>query len=212
MDHFKQIGDYLNEVAGEVADFGCTLADENVEGLDPEKIRLLSETVYELTRLEKQNQVRRTLFADIAARVRNGSIVGDAEIFSFMEKGFDGQSAMWSDDVIEDDPQCRRVKDAQLSLIDDDTDHANDDLMISQTQAEISLKCPLTTKEFVNPIQSKKCGHTFEASAVESYIARKGKFNCPVQGCKHREVSLRNISTDFRSDKRMRRLLNLDEE
>eukprot|EP00056_Hartaetosiga_gracilis_P001264 m.43692 g.43692 ORF g.43692 m.43692 type:complete len:210 (-) comp10566_c2_seq2:111-740(-) len=209
MDYFKEIGEFFGESGGEVADFASSLVDMGIDGISKQDMQLLSETVYELTKLEKKNAVRRGVFADVENKLRCGAISNDAELMDMVEEKCTAQKAAWSDKTIEDNPQYRRAKDAQTTLFGDE-DAANDnDLMISQTQADVSRRCPITTKEFKNPIQSKLCGHTFEGSAVNSILKKKRIFKCPVQGCKHGKHALTSMN-EFRLDKRMKRLLNLD--
>lgn len=76
---------------------------------------------------------------------------------------------------------------------------SDDDIAIAREV--ISTKCPLTLKEFQDPVTSTKCPHTFERSAIKSLIQEstidfngnsiRGRrdnrsdkaVNCPVGGC-----------------------------
>jgi hypothetical protein len=64
---------------------------------------------------------------------------------------------------------------------DEDSD---EDVAISGEK--ISTKCPLTLMEFVDPITSTKCPHTFEKTAILEMIrgAAGRKVTCPVAGCR----------------------------
>jgi hypothetical protein len=78
---------------------------------------------------------------------------------------------------------------------DDDSD---EDVAIAGER--ISTKCPITLMEFVQPITSTKCPHTFEKNAILEMIrgAPGRKVVCPVAGCtvvRHIFVSL--FSSDF---------------
>ena len=74
---------------------------------------------------------------------------------------------------------------------------SEDDLAVSR--ATISTKCPLTLQEFKTPLMSKKCPHTFETDAFNSFFktsamrlptqpGQRGQaafaVQCPVLGCK----------------------------
>lgn len=45
---------------------------------------------------------------------------------------------------------------------------------------EADLKCPLTAALLVDPVKSKKCGHTFSRKAIEAHIGRKQQNTCVV--------------------------------
>lgn len=68
-------------------------------------------------------------------------------------------------------------------------DDSDDDIAVERTT--ISTKCPLTLREFEEPLSSKKCPHTFEKTAILGYIRRSQQRNprgkpyvqCPVPGC-----------------------------
>jgi hypothetical protein len=71
---------------------------------------------------------------------------------------------------------------------------SDEDVAISGEK--ISIKCPLTLREFVNPITSTKCPHTFEKSAILEMIrlAPSRKVQCPVGGCRTVSLSCCNYS------------------
>ena len=76
-------------------------------------------------------------------------------------------------------------------------EEAEDDIAIARER--ISTRCPLTLREFDDPITSRKCPHTFEKSAIFGLIesippsnGRRGanssnnaskQVNCPITGC-----------------------------
>jgi E3 SUMO-protein ligase NSE2 len=67
-------------------------------------------------------------------------------------------------------------------------DGDDDDIAISRTT--ISTKCPLTLREFKDPLSSKKCNHSFESSAILDLIrgaplrvGTKKAVQCPCQSC-----------------------------
>ncbi|KAI9712843.1 MAG: hypothetical protein M1820_001465 [Bogoriella megaspora] len=59
---------------------------------------------------------------------------------------------------------------------------------IAVARERISTRCPVTLREYEDPITSKKCPHTFEKEAILEMIhnnirARRGPIQCPVSGC-----------------------------
>jgi hypothetical protein len=59
----------------------------------------------------------------------------------------------------------------------------SDDDDIAIARESISTKCPLTLREFVDPVTSTICPHSFEKSAINEMLGRGGSVQCPVPGC-----------------------------
>ena len=58
--------------------------------------------------------------------------------------------------------------------------------MFSTLQVTRSLTCPITRQQFVNPVKSRQCGHTYGKEAVLNHIRisrTRGGARCPVGGC-----------------------------
>ena len=93
---------------------------------------------------------------------------------------------------------------------DEDSD---DDIAIQR--ATISIKCPLTLREFEDPLSSKKCGHSFEASAIlEMLQTQRGSIQCPCAGCRE-TLTKQDLFRDavlLRKIKRIQRAKELEEE
>ncbi|CAK3997162.1 hypothetical protein DOTSEDRAFT_31429 [Lecanosticta acicola] len=60
-------------------------------------------------------------------------------------------------------------------------DESDDDIAIEK--ATISTKCPLTLREFKDPISSTKCSHSYEKTAILELFGRSAHVRCPVGGC-----------------------------
>ncbi|KAK0249221.1 hypothetical protein LTS09_015588 [Friedmanniomyces endolithicus] len=93
----------------------------------------------------------------------------------------------------------------------------DDDDDIAIFRATISTKCPVTLQPFQDPLSSKLCSHSFEATAILELLrtsATRGSVQCPCTGCRetltkkdlHRDPVLR------RKLDRIRRAKELDEE
>ncbi|SAM00862.1 hypothetical protein [Absidia glauca] len=63
-------------------------------------------------------------------------------------------------------------------------DDDDDDVVIAATKK--SLKCPLTTTWFENPVTSKSCKHTFSKAAIIGLLERtlSPTVVCPMPGCR----------------------------
>jgi len=94
-------------------------------------------------------------------------------------------------------------------------DDEDDDIAIFR--ATISTKCPVTLQPFQDPLSSKLCSHSFEATAILELLrtsATRGSVQCPCTGCRetltkkdlHRDPVLR------RKLDRIKRAKELDEE
>ncbi len=59
-------------------------------------------------------------------------------------------------------------------------DDSGDDLVVEREV--ISFRCPLTLVTMTDPLQSRKCNHTFEREAIMQYLAT-GPMKCPQTGC-----------------------------
>ncbi|KAI7534605.1 hypothetical protein KC319_g18558, partial [Hortaea werneckii] len=81
-------------------------------------------------------------------------------------------------------PTSTRRNGAANDEEDGNEEDDDDDLAIAREQ--ISTKCPLTLREFEDPITSKKCNHSFERTGILEFIGgnRNGQAQCPVSGCR----------------------------
>ena len=46
-----------------------------------------------------------------------------------------------------------------------------------------SITCPITRKQMVQPVRSKKCNHSYEKAAIVQLIRNRQRAHCPVAGC-----------------------------
>jgi hypothetical protein len=71
-------------------------------------------------------------------------------------------------------------------------EESDDDIQVARSK--ISTKCPLTLKEFEDPVMSTACRHTFEKSAIYELLGRRPQTQCPVGGCPNVQASLSLLS------------------
>ena len=102
---------------------------------------------------------------------------------------------------------------------DEDSD---DDIAVSK--ATISTRCPLTLAEFVKPLTSKKCPHSFEGEAIMSLLngsrlrehggVGEKTVQCPVTGCSQilKKTDLHTDAVLIRQIKRIQRSKELENE
>ena len=72
----------------------------------------------------------------------------------------------------------------------DDCDD-DDDVQMVAGVASIVTKCPITQKQFLNPVRNVSgCRHVYERDAIfamlDKHKGKKGELSCPVQGCKEK--------------------------
>ncbi|KAK5736643.1 hypothetical protein LTR17_007300 [Elasticomyces elasticus] len=97
----------------------------------------------------------------------------------------------------------------------DAEEDSDDDIAISR--ATISTKCPLTLRTFEDPLSSKLCSHTFEASAITELLRNsptRGSVQCPCGGCRE-TLTAKDLHRDpvlIRKLKRIQRAKELEEE
>ena len=110
-------------------------------------------------------------------------------------------------------PTSTRRRGAANDEEDGDEEEDDDDLAIAREQ--ISTKCPLTLREFEDPITSKKCNHSFERTGILEFIGgnRTGQAQCPVSGCREtlRKSDLEVDRVIVRQIKRIQRARLLEE-
>lgn len=63
----------------------------------------------------------------------------------------------------------------------DAADGSDDEIAVAREV--ISLNCPLSLRRFELPYSNRKCKHTFEKSALLSYLPPRGQVQCPQTGC-----------------------------
>lgn len=75
---------------------------------------------------------------------------------------------------------------------------SDDDDDIKIEGGTIDLECPITCKQFVTPMISKKCGHTFDKEGITSYLGgphSRATKDCPQAGCS-KSVSMNDFVED----------------
>ncbi|KAI9475463.1 MAG: zinc-finger of the MIZ type in Nse subunit-domain-containing protein [Benjaminiella poitrasii] len=61
------------------------------------------------------------------------------------------------------------------------TNNDDDDIVMGPTK--ISLKCPITTTWFEEPMTSSTCKHTFSKAAIYNLLRSSNAIACPIPGC-----------------------------
>lgn len=69
-----------------------------------------------------------------------------------------------------------------------------------------SFICPLSQSEFVQPVTSARCRHTFSRQAITAYLRQhRGGGRCPVPGC-DQQIQQSELKPDKAVERRMARL------
>jgi len=195
-DMYQEKGETLRE---EVLTFAKGV--QKLEVSDDAKVRALESLIATMRKsLETQHDVDAFLEAlkTLGADARSGAFDEDGvESFSddvqdalakAIEKvgGFDAESAS----------QFQKLEKIARPVLGGAEDESDEDLMIDDTHepSENDLKCPITTGLLIQPMVSKKCGHTYSKSSVQQYFSRTPK-KCAVFGC-----SQMLTTADFKRD------------
>ncbi|KAJ6232536.1 hypothetical protein M0813_04752 [Anaeramoeba flamelloides] len=80
--------------------------------------------------------------------------------------------------------------------------HPDELSFVGEEVSERTLKCPLTMKVFKQPMRSKKCGHTYEKSAIIKYLSNSTK-GCPVSACSF-QVSTKDLERNIEMERQVR--------
>lgn len=112
--------------------------------------------------------------------------------------------------AIKDEQMMRKVrhnlKEKDMSNNDDD----EIEVEATQGNAESELKCPLTAMMFTDPFKNKVCHHVYEKQAIVNHLRMKR--DCPVMGCRNRQVTLQQLEPDEEMKIRVRRYRKTMEE
>ena len=81
-----------------------------------------------------------------------------------------------------------------------------DDGEVQMAYERESFICPLAQSEFIQPVTSSSCRHTFSRQAITQYLRQnRNDAVCPVPGCNQR-LRNDNLKPDKAMERRMARL------
>lgn len=61
----------------------------------------------------------------------------------------------------------------------------------------VSLKCPVTSALFQDPVKNKACGHVYSRVGIDHLLkSSRGRCNCPVAGCTNGNVNSQQLEPD----------------
>ncbi|KAI0781981.1 hypothetical protein C8Q75DRAFT_812054 [Abortiporus biennis] len=75
----------------------------------------------------------------------------------------------------------------------EDGDVSDDDEDVQVGGVVEDYKCPLTLKSLTDPLTSKICGHSFDATGIREWIGTKRSIPCPASGC-NKELKLSDLA------------------
>ncbi|KAI8384040.1 zinc-finger of the MIZ type in Nse subunit-domain-containing protein [Blakeslea trispora] len=187
-----------------------TAAKEHEEAKRTDKVNAFDERFKRLLDLDNQLQCHKNTMDRLKALVIQGEKVRD--IASHYEKEKQAESdRMASDESRKYYNNDKYLSFRQLlwtihhpdevmpSLVD-----ANEEDDIVMGPSKISLKCPLTTTWFEDPVTSALCHHTFSKSAIFSLFKHHNAIACPIPGC-NRTVQRVSLKPDDLMAERVRR-------
>lgn len=81
---------------------------------------------------------------------------------------------------------------------------------VTQSNRESELKCPLTGMLFQNPYRNKLCGHVYDLHGIQQHL--RIKKDCPVMGCKNKNVTMEALEPDEEMKLKVRRYIHRRDE
>ncbi|CAM9269051.1 unnamed protein product [Ectocarpus fasciculatus] len=234
----SQMADLLEEVAAGTTDLAATLGMQEGSALDKEVHQQLAEQVQQLAAQNAKLEIKRaatasalqTLAAQVDKKTAGGAAAAAAAAddpppeemdMAYFLEGMTSKlsSAMEGADekALESQEYKNLMKMIVATAMDDD-----DDIMVPNDN-RVSLKCPLTSSTFVDPVKNTStadrspphtpCGHTYGKKAILNHIrvgtkngANSDGVSCPVAACNHKV-----LKANLAPDKDMMRRLKIEE-
>ncbi|CAM9149014.1 unnamed protein product [Ectocarpus sp. 8 AP-2014] len=221
----NQMKEILDDITAGTKDLAGTVGMQENSGLDKEVHQKLAEQVQQFAAQNAKLEIKRaatasamkTLAAEVDKKTAGGAAAAAAaaaddpppeemDMAYFLESMTSKlSSAMEGAD--EKALESKEYKDLMKTIVATAMD--DDDDIIVPNDNRVSLKCPLTSSTFVDPVKNKVCGHTYGKKAILNHIRvakNDGGVSCPVAACSHKVVK-----ADLVPDKDMMRRLKIEE-
>lgn len=83
---------------------------------------------------------------------------------------------------------------------------SDEDADIVISRATQSCICPISQREFEEPVRNPACGHVYSNQAIRQLVGNDTA-SCPVAGCRA-SVNIRSLQPDAEMEARLQRLRN----
>lgn len=110
---------------------------------------------------------------------------------------------------IHDEKFCREIRSslgikerASRGRKGDDSDEELE--VIPNKAGTQSLKCPITTMLYEEPVRNKVCGHVYSKAGIMQQL-RARQTRCPVAGCRNRQVTKEQLEEDMETAMKVKR-------
>lgn len=109
---------------------------------------------------------------------------------------------------VRDEKFCRDIR-SSLGIKDraskNKDDESDEELEVLRNPVGAqSLKCPITTMLYVEPLRNKVCGHVYSKAGIVQLL-RSGKAKCPVAGCRNGSVTMLQLEEDVETEMKVKR-------
>lgn len=110
---------------------------------------------------------------------------------------------------IHDEKFCREIR-SSLGIKDHASrakngDDSDEELEVLRHPAGTqSLKCPITASLYEEPLRNKVCGHVYSKAGIMQML-RARQTNCPVAGCRNRQVTMEQLEDDMETAMKVKR-------
>jgi SUMO ligase MMS21 Smc5/6 complex component len=111
---------------------------------------------------------------------------------------------------VRDEKFCRDIRSSlgikdRASKKNRDDDESDEELEVLRNPVGAqSLKCPITTMLYVEPLRNKVCGHVYSKAGIVQLL-RSGRAKCPVAGCRNGSVTMSQLEEDVETEMKVKR-------
>ncbi|XP_028406066.1 E3 SUMO-protein ligase NSE2-like [Dendronephthya gigantea] len=192
----SRMQEYLDVGYSTTLEIALDIEECNESGKTTAEIEQLKDITLEYVKMEKElkqwlqaAETTKTAFQEEHRNAKAGNVPSIEEIFmnklNETEENSMNESIQEHPNIKEFVKQVWNVHHSGQPLPTDQNATIDSDIMIAQASEE-SVICPLTQKQMVEPVRSKKCHHSFEKAAILHHIrVRQNRVRCPVGGCAH---------------------------
>ncbi|XP_076808795.1 E3 SUMO-protein ligase NSE2-like isoform X2 [Clavelina lepadiformis] len=186
------MSDYIKTGRQEVLEVGVELLDNKIENPG---IGDLQNCIMELIKAEQRVKAFTRSVNDLKSRWQNGDLDDSTDVVQVLQHDLQAQEEanvdvnnIWDHEFMVAFVDQMKEIDGGVSLnTGPNSSTSANDMDMQMTQAEMSVKCPITQSDMVDPVKDKTCNHSFEKEAITAHIKqcqkRRKAAKCPYPGC-----------------------------
>lgn len=192
-ERLGKIQEYLDLGLSSTLDIALDIEESHAADETSDDIEKLKDLTVQYVQMEielkqwlKAADLTKTTFREEYRKVTDGSVPDIEEILmsklNEIESSNSNEQLQQHQKVKEFAQQVWNVHHSGQPLPGAENDNMDEDIVIAQAPEE-SIICPLTRKQMVQPVRSKKCNHSYGKTAIIQHIRSRPRAKCPVVGC-----------------------------